>query len=190
MPRSNELRPAAIVALTGFMAAGKSTVGRALAALLKWRFVDLDGEIERRSQRTIREIFTQAGEAAFRERENEVLRAVLQEARGATVIALGGGTFVQPQNAALLRDARVRVVFLELPLEDLLQRCRAMGERCDPNPRPLAEDEEAFHALYERRLPHYRKAELVISGEAKSPEQLAREIASVFELMTRGASDR
>lgn len=172
------------------MAAGKSTVGWTLAAFLKWRFVDLDREIENVARRTIREIFTQAGEAVFRERESETLRAILQAASAPTVIALGGGTFVQPQNAARLRDAGVRVVFLELPLKQLLQRCHAVDARGEANPRPLAQDEPAFCSLYEERLPLYRKADLVVNGEAKPPEQIAREIAEALGLLTRRASKR
>src|SRR5579871_2358329 len=91
-----------IIALTGFMAAGKSTVGRALAGLLNWRFIDLDSEIERAEGQTIREIFARRGEAAFRRLESETLRAILAGASRAAVIALGGGTFVQPQNPELL----------------------------------------------------------------------------------------
>ena len=168
------------VALTGFMAAGKSTVGRELACLLKWRFVDLDCEIERGAQQSIRDIFAQRGEAAFRELEREALREIVAGAIEPTVIALGGGTFVQPRMAEFLRDAGVRVVFLELPLEQLLRRCRALGPCCGENPRPLAEDEEAFCDLYARRLPHYRKADLVVNAEGKTPSETAREVAKSF----------
>ena len=178
-PSDEHSRPT-VIALTGFMAAGKSTVGRALASLLKWRFIDLDGEIERTSHRTIREIFEQDDEAGFREVENDVLRAILHAANAPTVIALGGGTSVQARNMALLQGAGARVVFLELPLDELLQRCRAMGERCVPNPRPLAEDEDAFSGLYAQRLPHYRKADLVIDAHEKTPDQIAREIAKAL----------
>ncbi len=177
-----------IIALTGFMAAGKSTVGRALACLLKWQFFDLDGEIERSAQQSVREIFAQQGEAAFREMESESLRRAVQDAEASKIIALGGGTFVQPHNADFLREAGVRVVFLELPLEQLLQRCRAMGERCGENPRPLAEDEGAFCALYAQRLPFYRQADLVVNTDGKTPEQIAREVASAFGFVASRAS--
>src|SRR5579864_9418816 len=102
-----------IVALTGFMGAGKTTVGRALADLLKWRFVDLDSEIESRYGQSIPEIFAARGERRFRELEAEALRSVLEQPTGPAVIALGGGTFVQPENADLLRRVDVRVVFLQ-----------------------------------------------------------------------------
>jgi shikimate kinase len=181
MPPSSESRPT-IVALTGFMAAGKSTVGRALASLVKWRFVDLDCEIERRAKRRVREIFATRGEAAFRALEGEALRDIVAGATEPTVIALGGGTSAQPQTAEYLRGAGVRMVFLELPLEQLLQRCRAVGEHCEQNPRPLAQDETAFCALYAQRLPLYREADLVVNAEGKTPEEIAREVAESLGL--------
>ncbi len=112
------------VALTGFMAAGKSTIGRELARLLRWNFIDMDCEIERESGLLIRDLFTRHGEDHFRKVEADALRMVLAQVTAPTVIALGGGTFVQPQNAALLRERGVRVVFLEHDLAKLLQRCR------------------------------------------------------------------
>jgi len=176
---------APILALTGFMAAGKSTAGRMLAATLKWQFIDLDSEIERRAGRSIREIFSVDGEDRFRELEAEALRAALEDTSGPRVIALGGGTFIQPGNAELLRHRGARVVFLELPLEQLFQRCRGMCEGSDRNPRPLAESEEAFAALYAQRLPSYRQADLVVDAEEKTPEQIAREIARSLRLQAR-----
>ena len=182
--------PTNIIALTGFMAAGKSTVGRALAGLLSWSFIDLDCEIERAEGETIREIFARRGEVAFRELESQTLRTMLKGAKGAAVIALGGGTFIQPKNAELLRASGAGVVFLEVPIEQLLQRCRAISERCEQNPRPLAEDEPAFCALYAQRLPHYRQADLIVDAEGQLPEEIARAIASALDLMTRDASER
>jgi len=180
-PRTRTGR-APIIALTGFMAAGKSTVGRALAWLLKWRFIDLDCEIECRSKQSLPQIFAQQGEARFREMEAEALRSVVAQTDTPTVIALGGGTSVQPQNAELLRRRGVRIVFLELAVEQLLERCRAARERSAHNPRPLAEEEEAFRALYAQRLPFYRRADVVVDTENKTPEEIAREIAETLRL--------
>jgi shikimate kinase len=174
-----------IVALTGFMAAGKSTVGRALGNLLRWRSCDLDYEIECRQKLRIREIFQRHGEAAFRQLEAHALRSVLEATSTPTVIALGGGTFVEPANAALLRKYGAHVVFLEIAVDHLLRRCLAASARCPQNPRPLAEDAEAFHALYTQRLPSYRTAKLVLNTEAKTAEQIAREIATALQLTPR-----
>ncbi len=171
--QSGKDEPAPIVALTGFMAAGKSTVGRALADLLGWRFVDLDCEIESCAGLRIHEIFARHGEAHFRQLEAEALRRSLRDSSVATVIALGGGTFIDPRNAESLRRQGARIVFLEMPVGKLLQRCRAAGEAT----RPLASDAAAFCALYAQRLPQYRQAELVINTEGKAAGEVAREIA-------------
>ncbi len=171
-----------IIALTGFMGAGKSTVGRSLANLLEWRFVDLDREIERREGKAIREIFAEAGELEFRRIENEALRKSLEETASPTVIALGGGTFAQAENARLLESHHAQIVFLEVNLEILLQRCSGTSVRCGVNPRPLAQDEQAFRALYRQRLPAYRTAGLTIIAECSTPEQCASVIAKALNL--------
>jgi shikimate kinase len=189
MTSSPESAPLQAVALTGFMSAGKSTAGKALAWLLRWRFIDLDCEIECHEACSVREIFARQGEAEFRAKESLALRRVLESAAIPTVIALGGGTFIQPANAELLRRRGVSVVFLELPLNELLERCRATGERLGENPRPLAEDEAAFCALYEARLPLYRRADLVVNAENKTPEQIASEIAQALRLPIPAAQD-
>ena len=179
--KSGKLRPP-IVALTGFMAAGKSTVGRALGNLLRWNFFDLDYEIECREKLHVREIFRRHGESRFRQLETEALRAVLKSASVPTVIALGGGTFVERKNAALLRSYRAHVVFLEIAVELLLDRCRAASARCPENPRPLAEDPDAFYELHAQRLPSYRRAQLIVNTQSKSAEQVAREIAAALQV--------
>lgn len=164
------------------MAAGKSTVGRVLASILRWRFLDLDCEIECRSKLQIRELFATHGEPGFRQIEADALRSVLEQVCAPTIIALGGGTFIESQNADLLRSHGAHVVFLELAVEELLRRCQAVSERSAQNPRPLAADAEAFCALHAQRLPHYRKAELIISTEGKTAEQVAREIVAALDL--------
>jgi shikimate kinase len=164
------------------MAAGKSTVGRALGSLLHWRFIDLDCEIECRLELSVPDIFRLHGEPHFREIESQALLGVLATASTPTVIALGGGTYVQPSNAEMLRRYGAHVVFLELALEELLRRCRAANERSQENPRPLAVDTEAFCALYAQRLPYYQRAELILNTENKSVEQTAREIIDRLSL--------
>ena len=174
-----QVSPARIVALTGFMGAGKTSVGRALAALLGWRFVDLDQEIELQQKATVREIFQGQGEAQFREIETAALREMLERvpAPARMVIALGGGTFVQPRNAELLKNAGARVVFLETPLEEMLERCGTESQSPEGNLRPLASDPDAFRALYAQRLPQYRSADVTLSTAGKTAEENAQEIA-------------
>ncbi|MGA2903466.1 MAG: shikimate kinase [Candidatus Korobacteraceae bacterium] len=178
--------PLPIVAVTGFMAAGKSTVGRVLASILGWRFLDLDCEIERRSKLHIHEIFANHGESHFRQIEADALRSLLDRASAPTIIALGGGTLIEPQNADLLRSYGAQLVFLELAVEKLLRRCRAASELSGQNPRPLAADGEAFCALYAQRLPHYRKADLIVNTEGKTAEQVAHQIVAALHLADAG----
>lgn len=169
-----------IVALTGFMGSGKTTVGRALAALLEWEFVDLDELIERRESLAIREIFAQRGEAEFRRIEHILLRDLLNRCARCTVVALGGGALAQANNAELLRERGVRTVFLEVPVEELLRRCAAEEAATGENARPLATDEASFRELYARRLPAYRGAKMVMDAAEKSPGEIARRIAAAL----------
>jgi shikimate kinase len=157
-----------MVCLTGFMGSGKSTVGRLLAAQLAWHFVDLDSEIERHTGLPISQIFEQKGEAVFRDIEHECLTRVLgwaSERDARVVLALGGGTFAQPRNAALIHNVDspgVAVVWLDCAIESLLQRCVLMGDR------PLFRDEASFRRLYEERLPYYRQADYRIESSGES----------------------
>lgn len=158
--------------LVGFMGCGKSTVGRLLAQRLDWPFVDLDDQIEAAAGRTIREIFESSGEAEFRRQERVALQALLASATQDPhrVIALGGGTFVQPDNFELLQSASVRSLFLDVPFDELYQRCAQMTNR------PLFRDAQAFADLYRRRLPFYQQAQYTIAAAAADPEQIVDRI--------------
>ena len=140
--------------LVGFMCSGKTTVGRLLAERLGWHFIDLDGEIEAEHGASIAGIFEQQGEAAFRTLETEALRKRLKLVRGGrpVVIALGGGTFAQPENVELLEENGV-TVWLDCPLETARRR---LGDDCA---RPLARDPQRFAALYEERRAAYAHAD-------------------------------
>jgi len=177
-----------IVALTGFMGAGKTKVGRALAGLLYWSFVDLDEEIELSHKIPIRDIFRLHGEPQFREIETETLRRILAEISAPTVIALGGGTFIQTTNAALLRASGASVVFLDTPIEDMLERCRTGMPSLEENLRPLSADPDAFRTLYSERLPQYRSADLTVRTTDKTAEENAREIAIRLRLVRQQAN--
>jgi shikimate kinase len=175
-----------MVCLTGFMGSGKSTVGRLLAAQLAWHFVDLDSEIERHTGLPISQIFEQKGEPVFRDIEHECLTRVLgraSERDARVVLALGGGTFAQQRNAALIHSLEspqrfgVAVVWLDCAIEILLQRCVLMGDR------PLFRDEASFRRLYEERLPYYRQADYRIESSGES-------IRVVEQILALGIFDR
>ena len=172
----------AVVALTGFMGSGKTSTGRALAELLGWEFIDLDEEIERRHQVSIRELFREHGEAGFRKIEHEVLLLCLTRCSGPIILALGGGAFVQPDNVKFLNASEVRTVFLETPVDDMLARCGVDDGPDLENARPLAADSRAFRKLYEQRLPFYRAAQLTIATSGKTFAEVASEIAKALQL--------
>jgi shikimate kinase len=155
------------------MGAGKTTVGRLVAERLQRRFVDLDDRICQRERREIADIFRDSGEPYFRRVESECLRALVQEAAvaGSLVIAVGGGAFVQPSNAALLREYGFNTVFLDAGVEELRQRCANSG----PD-RPLAHDQNLFRQLYEARRGAYMAAEMRVDTGGKTPEQVVEEI--------------
>ena len=160
------------VFLVGFMGAGKSRIGRALARITGWRFVDLDRRVEAREGRSIARIFRESGEAAFRKAETAELRRLLRElsrGRGA-VVALGGGVAAQTANRRLLR--RVTTAFVDVPLATLWKRCRAGRGK-----RPLVADEASFRGLHRARLRHYAAATFHVKAGGRSSEALAARIA-------------
>ena len=161
--------------LVGFMGCGKTTVGRLLAQRMAWKFVDLDTLIEEAEGRTIAEIFTRGGEPAFRRREQEILRRIVQEASqgGGRVVALGGGTFAQPANLELLQHAQAVTIWLECPVEQLLMRCALL-----PN-RPLFRDEASFRRLYEDRLPFYRQATFAVQSGPGDPREVVQQVLAL-----------
>ncbi len=161
------------VFLVGFMGVGKTSVGQELARRLGWRFLDLDDLIVAREGRAIAEIFRDSGETAFRQAESRALGELLATGlRQATVVALGGGAFAQEENARLLRQASVPVVFLDAPLQELRRRCAP-----EAGNRPLFQDENQFRQLYEARLHAYMKADLRIQTSGLTVEQVAAELA-------------
>lgn len=162
--------------LVGFMGSGKTTVGRLLAARLGWHFCDLDDRIEAAAGAPITTIFAQSGEAAFRRIEHEVLELALTEMAKPrrVVLALGGGTVVQPENQQLLRQAGAVSVFLQIPIEVLLLRCARMTHR------PLFRDEASFRALYEYRLPFYRQAQHTVVAGDEPPERMVERVLQLF----------
>jgi shikimate kinase len=166
------------VTLVGFMGAGKTTVGRALAARLGWRFEDLDDLIEAREGCTIEQIFEQQGEAAFRNLERLVLGDTITSKNSTSlVLALGGGAFIEPHNQELIRRAEIPSIFLDAPAEELFRRC----EQPEVN-RPLRRDSMQFQQLCEQRRPVYMNAKFRIDTAGKQIESVVEEIISTLKL--------
>lgn len=128
------------VVLVGFMASGKSTIGRKLAKELGYRFVDTDEVIEARAGRPVRQIFEERGEAEFRKLETGVIAELAKDSR--LVIASGGGMVLAPRNVELLKG-RAFFVYLKTDSSVIYKRVRGSKNRPLLNvPDPLAEIEE------------------------------------------------
>jgi len=170
-----QLPPA--IFLVGFMGAGKTSVGRELAMLLGWSFVDLDDRVISRHGRSVADIFRDEGEAAFRELESRALAEVISQARSGAraVIALGGGAYVQPDNSVVIRKTSFPVIFLDAEVDELRRRCAP-----DASVRPLFQDEAQFRTLYELRRAQYLQADVRVDTTAKSVDAVAAEITRLL----------
>jgi shikimate kinase len=158
--------------LVGFMAAGKSTVARCLAARLGWRAEDIDELIEARERRTVSDIFARQGEPYFRTVEREILRLLLPLRH--VVVATGGGTFMDADNRAAINMDGLSV-WLDVPFELLLARLPADGRR------PLAADRAQMEQLFALRQAAYAQARLRIEAGAASAEEIAEQILDHVE---------
>ncbi len=160
------------------MGAGKTTVGRALANSLHWKFLDLDDVIEQRERKSVAEIFASSGEPAFRRMESAALAALLQDRQAGSdlILALGGGAFVQKQNRDALLSAGAITVLLEAPVEELRRRCQA-----EHKVRPLAQQDARFNELFAARRADYALAQFTVQTLDKSVQQVTAEIEKLLQ---------
>lgn len=162
------------------MAAGKTTVGQSLARRLGWKFIDLDQVIEQIERATIAEIFSRSGQAVFRQAESTALAETLKARSGDVVLAVGGGAFARRENQQLLRRHDGFTIHLNAPIEELWTRAWGTNQPA----RPLLRDEQNFNALFESRMPEFRKADIEVSTSKKAIEEISKEIESI--LRSRG----
>ena len=151
--------------LVGFMACGKTMVGRSLAERLGWGFSDIDAEIEAEQKTTIAGIFDTRGEEAFRDLETEAIRkhVKLIQTGEAMVVALGGGAFTRPHNYEVLEGNGV-TIWLDCPLSIIRRRIGASTHR------PLARDLTKFEVLYYTRRESYARSDYCVQIVGDDPE--------------------
>ena len=164
------------IAITGFMAVGKSAVGRTLARRLKRQFVDLDKVIEKTEGMKVKDIFAQKGESYFRALEKQALAEVLKHEN--QVIATGGGAIVDEENLGLLRE-KTLLVCLTASLDALLKRIGAGSKR------PLLKDADRknrIDELLQLREGKYARAHLSIDTTDLTVNQVAERIIEMAKL--------
>jgi shikimate kinase len=158
------------VVLVGMMGAGKSTVGRRLAAMLHRNFIDADDAIAEAAHLSIPEIFEQFGEAYFRDGERRVIARLMESDAG--VIATGGGAFIDPQTRELILE-RAIAIWIDCKIETLVERTSRR------NTRPLlrgGDPKEILTRLMNERRDLYAQAHLRIESEDMPRADTARRI--------------
>jgi shikimate kinase len=158
--------------LVGFMAAGKTSLARALAKRLDWQAVDIDELVEQREHLTVFDIFAKHGEAYFRSAERAVLVEQLPPRH--LVVATGGGTFAEVRNRAAINKDGVSV-WLDVPLDRLIARVPADGRR------PLAADRAGFERLYHLRRAAYEQAHVRLDAGRSGIDALVEQLVDWLE---------
>jgi shikimate kinase len=173
--------------LTGFMGSGKSTIGPILANTIAYEFVDLDRTIEVSEGKTVREIFSEKGEAYFRQLERDLVTGLA--ARTRIVVSLGGGTLVDPTCLQTVLTTGI-LVYLKLTPDQLFHRLHRRSDR------PLLTDEEGnrltedglrhrIRELFGAREPIYSRADITIEADeqrvGKTVDRIVRSLSPHIE---------
>jgi shikimate kinase len=160
--------------LVGFMATGKTHIGKELAKEKKWCFLDLDELIELKEKRRIADIFAQDGEAHFRRIEKRVLKEVAKEKK--FVVACGGGIVIDPDNIKIMKDSGIMICLSATP-EVILKRTAGSADRPllnVPNPKKQIE------LLLKMRAPYYARADKVIDTSRLSVKDTVDKIIKLI----------
>jgi len=164
------------IVLLGYMASGKSTIGREISKKLDMKFIDLDHYVSKRENRSISEIFKVKGEIYFRRIESLYLSEILNS-KGNFILSLGGGTPCYSNNMELILNSEASSIYIKTSIKTIVSRLTA-----EKSKRPLVADLEndkltefvAKH-LFERRF-FYEQASITMNTEDKSAEEITTEL--------------
>lgn len=159
------------VYLVGFMGTGKSAVGKIVARKLNRRFVDMDTMLEKHFRLPISMVFSEHGEAVFRDAETDLLQKLAR--RGKIIVATGGGVPERAENRELMKSSG-KIVHLAAEIESCSKRLNAEGRAT----RPLWNDEESLRELFEWRRKLYAQNDWSVSVDEATPEEIADEVIS------------
>lgn len=169
------------IVLVGMMGAGKSTIGRRMAARLKLPFTDADTEIETAADMTIPEIFESKGEPYFRDGEARVIARIL--GNGPVVLATGGGAFMREETRSRICDRAISI-WLKADSDIIMRRVRRRADR------PLlqtADPEATVNRLLSEREPVYRTADLTIASRDVPHDRIVDECLEALHAHLCGA---
>jgi len=172
--------------LTGFMGCGKSTVAPLLSRILGYDCIDIDAMIENRQGKTVREIYSTEGEAAFRVLEKAALRETAEMKN--VVVSLGGGTLVFGENHLFVKSTG-RLIYLKVDFETLLSRIQTNEERplvSGPSGSPPGAErlKQRMETLFAEREPYYNTADLVVEAGNRNPGEVATFIAATLTTLS------
>lgn len=171
-----------VIVLIGYMASGKSTLGKKLAKKLDYSFIDLDDFIEAQEKLSVSAIFKQKGEIYFRNQETRYLRSLLQ-AKENTILSVGGGTPCFGNNMELILNTQhVRSIYLKASIPKLVTKLFKKKSK-----RPLIAHIETEELLTEfvakhlfERAAFYSQAEIIIATDQKSKKDLVNEMITAL----------
>ena len=173
-----------IIGLIGYRGSGKTTAGRALAGRMGLAFVDTDDLVVRRAGKTIREIFEQAGEPAFRDLESEIVRESCQLTDA--VISFGGGALDRQENRDATKSAGCRLIYLRCEPGELFRRIQDDPQTVAARPHltKLGGSIEEIQAVLTRREPVWRE---IVSAEVDVTKMTVDEVVEELSFVARAA---
>ncbi len=163
---------------TGFMGAGKSRLGRELAARISWPIIDTDKVIEEQEQKTVSEIFKAKGESFFRDKEKQILSEI-SKSEQPMIIALGGGMLKNPDNFKLASQSGL-IIYIQSSPEAILERIRHTDKRPLLRGKSDMEKLNLIREMLEKRKAVYEKAHIVFNRDGYELEELLVKLERVI----------